>query len=173
MLLGLLSDSHDNLPTLRAGIALLRARGARVLLHLGDICDPNVLDEFAGLPEDGIAVHFVFGNNDYDHAALRARAAHHGLTCHQHAGELLLADRRLALTHGDDHALMRQWLETQRLDYLFHGHTHRVADRREGKTRIINPGALHRATPKTVALLDLATDTLDLLSVSPAPRPPL
>ena len=39
-------------------------------------------------------------------------------------------------------------------------------DERFGKTRIINPGALHRASEKTVALLDLATDQLEFIRVA-------
>jgi hypothetical protein len=33
-------------------------------------------------------------------------------------------------------------------------------DRRNGRVRVINPGALYRASPKTVATLDLKADEL-------------
>ena len=52
--------------------------------------------------------------------------------------------------------------------YLCHGHTHTALDARRGKTRVINPGALHRAAEYTVALLDTDTDTLTFY---PVPRP--
>jgi putative phosphoesterase len=52
------------------------------------------------------------------------------------------------------------------LDYVFHGHTHRRDDYREAGMRIINPGALHRAAVKTVALLDLSTDDLRFIEVN-------
>ena len=40
------------------------------------------------------------------------------------------------------------------------------ADQRIGRTRIINPGALHRASPKTVALLDTERDKLERIVVA-------
>jgi hypothetical protein len=54
----------------------------------------------------------------------------------------------------------------QMYDYLFHGHTHVVRDDRIGKLRIINPGALYRASRKTVALLNLTDDRLQYLTVT-------
>jgi len=38
-------------------------------------------------------------------------------------------------------------------------------DVRVGRMRIINPGALHRANPKTVALLDTAGDSVEFLEI--------
>jgi predicted phosphodiesterase len=61
---------------------------------------------------------------------------------------------------------MRTALESQRFDYLLHGHSHLTRDERVGRTRIINPGALHRAREKTVALLDTATDALKFITVN-------
>ena len=40
-----------------------------------------------------------------------------------------------------------------------------VDDERLGRLRIVNPGALHRAAQKTVALVDLNTDTVRHLTV--------
>ena len=47
------------------------------------------------------------------------------------------------------------------------GHSHMAHDRRDGPTRRINPGALHRAAEFTAALLDPGTDELRFLT---APR---
>jgi predicted phosphodiesterase len=52
-----------------------------------------------------------------------------------------------------------------RPDYLLSGHSHYPADRRDGPTRRINPGALHRADEYTVALLGLESDELRFLTV--------
>jgi len=49
-------------------------------------------------------------------------------------------------------------------DYLFYGHSHVASEHRTGPTRIINPGALHRARPKTFAVLDLESG--DMASIS-------
>ena len=59
------------------------------------------------------------------------------------------------MIHGDDAALKRRLILGQQHDYLLQGHTHVPHDQRIGRTRLINPGALHRARTKTVATLDL------------------
>jgi predicted phosphodiesterase len=48
----------------------------------------------------------------------------------------------------------------QEHDYLLQGHTHVRLDECVGRTRIINPGALHRAAVKTVVTLDTRADRL-------------
>lgn len=62
--------------------------------------------------------------------------------------------------HGDDFVLKKRLLTEQQHDYLFQGHTHQREDVTFGRTRLINPGALHRANPRTAALLDLETGEL-------------
>src|SRR5262249_37298075 len=95
---------------------------------------------------------------------LRQAIAVVGGTLLERGGLITLADRRLAVTHGDlDRELRR--LEAQEPHYLLTGHTHRAADRRRGSIRWINPGALHRAPTWTVALLDLESDALSMLTI--------
>jgi len=49
--------------------------------------------------------------------------------------------------------------------YILFGHSHRPADLRVGRVRLINPGALDRARPHTVATLDLKRDLVRLWQV--------
>ena len=51
------------------------------------------------------------------------------------------------------------------LCFLLSGHSHIAGDRRYGPTRRINPAAVHQADEISVALLDLKTDDLQLLTV--------
>ena len=158
--LGILSDSHDQAATLIAALALLQSRGAQFFIHCGDVCDPAMLDHLVGLP-----AALVWGNCD-DRRALQQYAAVLGLAFCGAMGDLTFAGKRIAFLHGDDAARQQQLLAAQQHDYLFHGHTHIAEDRRIGRTRLINPGALQRARTKTVALLDLPTDTLEFLRVT-------
>jgi hypothetical protein len=68
--------------------------------------------------------------------------------------------------HGDDKSLLHEVEASGQFDYLFHGHTHVAAERRTGPTRIINPGALHRAKPKTFVVLDPASGAIESISIS-------
>jgi putative phosphoesterase len=160
MLLGLLSDSHDRIDALAAGIRALREAGAEYFLHCGDIGSERAIDQLAGLP-----AAFVWGNTDGDRLSLARYAESIGVTCYGNFGELELGGKRIALLHGDDAKLKQKVLAEQQYDYLFQGHTHVREDRRVGRVRVINPGALHRAAVKTVATLDTASDELKFLTV--------
>jgi putative phosphoesterase len=161
MLIGILSDTHDRLAPTVAALKVLRAAGARHLIHCGDVGSEQILDELAG----DVPATFVWGNNDFDRASLARYAAAVGVTCGDALADLTLSGKRLAVTHGDHPATVRRILDGQEHDYLLVGHTHVRADARVGRTRVINPGALHRATPKSVAVLDLESDLLRFLTV--------
>ena len=160
MLVGILSDTHDRLAALNAGLRALREHGAEYFVHCGDLGSPRMLDPFAGTP-----AAFVFGNNDWDREGLERYAGDLGIQCLGSSGELTLAGKKFAVTHGDHAEFIRRVVAEQRHDYLLQGHTHSHADVRAGSVRIINPGALYRAHEKTVAVLDTATDRLEFLVV--------
>ncbi len=161
MILGILSDTHDHADAMAAGVAALRAAGAKFLLHCGDIGGAAMLDHLADLP-----AAVVWGNNDFDRAALQRHAQDLGLQWCGAFGELTLDGKRIALTHGDDSRLIDRIIKEQRHDYLFVGHSHVKADGRSGCVRTINPGALHRAKEKTVATLDLSSDMLRFITIA-------
>jgi uncharacterized protein len=160
VIVGILSDTHDRVEPTRAAIQLLRQAGAEFYIHCGDVGSEQVLDHFAGL-----AAAFVFGNNDWDRRGLQRYAAEINVNCLGEAGELELGGKTFYVLHGDDFRAMRRALDEQRYDYLLHGHTHVKSDDRVGRTRVINPGALHRAREKTVAVLDTASDALRFLAL--------
>ena len=83
---------------------------------------------------------------------------------HGDAGEVTVDGKRIAFTHGHEPAAMRAAIAGG-ADYLVHGHTHELRDDRAAGTRIVNPGALHRAPRFTVATLEPATDTLTVIEV--------
>jgi putative phosphoesterase len=163
VLLGILSDTHGRREAARAGIELLRAGGAKFLIHCGDVGDEDIFDLLAG--GDPPAA-FVWGNNDFDRQNLARYAMSIGVTCLDVSGSLELDGKKIAVTHGDHGGLVRKVLDAQDHDYLLVGHSHVPSDKRVGRVRVINPGALHRAAAKTVALLDLANDELKLLTVT-------
>lgn len=159
MRLGILSDTHDRVERTKAGVGLLVEGGAEVLLHCGDITIPEVVYELSPLPS-----YFVFGNCDFDLDPLRQAMTAIGGICLERGGLIEMDGCRLAMTHGDSTQELAR-LEAERPDYLFSGHTHQRLDVRRGPTRFINPGALHRASTWTVALLDCRTGELKTLRV--------
>jgi putative phosphoesterase len=161
MLIGILSDTHDRAEMMAAAIALLQENKAEFFIHCGDVGEESMLDHLAGLPSA-----FIWGNNDWDRASLQRYALQLGISCYGGQADLTLGGKRFAVVHGDDLRLRQRLLDSQEYDYLLQGHTHVKFDGKVGRTRIINPGALHRAKPKTVALLDTETDLLKFLTVA-------
>jgi uncharacterized protein len=155
--IGLLSDSHGQTIRVRRAIAMLQERGVSLFLHLGDVGD-GVLDELAGLE-----CHLVFGNCD-DARSLDGYARDIGLHVHHPGGILEFGGQRIGFTHGH---LVEELdrLYRAKVDVLFHGHTHERSDAIVDGIRLINPGALHRARPTTVAIYTLASGLLETIVV--------
>jgi putative phosphoesterase len=160
MRLGILSDTHDQLARARLAVRLLRTEGADALVHCGDLTGPNMVAVCAVLP-----CYFTFGNHDADMVPeLRGAITKAGAVCLGWGGEVTLAGKRVAVTHGHMSSDVRR-LMAGRPDYLLPGHSHIASDWHDGLTRRINPGALHEADRYTVALLDLEADEVRFLDV--------
>ncbi len=158
-IVGLISDSHSRWERTKRAIAALQAKGATTFIHCGDVEDDLVLDQLAGLDS-----RLVWGNCDWNRDSLARYAANIGITVHGDAGEITVDGKRIAFTHGHELPALRAAV-TSGADYLIHGHTHELRDERNAGTRIINPGALHRAARYTVATLEPATDQLTIIEV--------
>jgi putative phosphoesterase len=150
MKLGIISDTHNQVERLVRALELLRSAGAQSVIHCGDIEDVIAIAPFAGWD-----AHFVYGNCDWDQANLSCAMGEIGATLHGRFGHLEIEGVKLAFLHGDDSRLLQDVIASEAYAFVFHGHTHIAAERQAGPTRVINPGALHRAAVKTCLLLDL------------------
>jgi uncharacterized protein len=160
MLLGIISDTHDQMYRTQLAMDLLRKAGAEALIHCGDLIEPQLLTLCTIRP-----FYFCFGNNDADVVpALRSFAGSLCATCLEWGDLVELGGKRIAVTHGHMGTDVRR-LRSMKPDYFLSGHSHVPMDLREGTCRFINPGALHRAVEYTVALLNLETDELRLLRI--------
>lgn len=163
MKIGILSDTHGNLPRTIRATELLLARGVGALLHCGDIGSEEVLDEIsARAAAHGIPLHAVLGNVDEYEAVIWRGADGRPLDTQK---ELILAGKRIAILHGHHFSALERAIASGDFDYIFTGHTHQARDERIGCTRVINPGAVHRAHPPSIAVLDLATDDLHTIAI--------
>jgi len=151
MLLGVVSESHGCIEATMRAVRMLKSLDVSTVLHCGDIGAPEIIALFAPWP-----THFVLGNVD-DHGALLADAARRaGQTLHGRFGRLELADRKVALVHGDDEERLREAIADGQYDVVCCGHTHLAEVRRDGPTLVVNPGAVFRAKRHTIATIDLA-----------------
>jgi uncharacterized protein len=160
MKIGVLSDTHDRREITQAAIRLLCGRGAELILHCGDIESPETVRLFTEVP-----THFVFGNWDEDRKGLLAAIADVDGRWHENFGWLALAGKSVAWVHGHVRGQRRELEESGAFDYLFYGHSHAAETHRSGVTFVMNPGALFRAIPKTVGLVDLTTGQGELIEI--------
>lgn len=149
MKIGIISDTHDNIPMLKRGVETLENEGAEVLLHAGDIIAPfaaKMLLEFHG------DVYAVFGNNDGEKNGLKGS----GLDIVEPPRRLELGGRSIVVAHS----IEQVGGSADNADVVISGHTHSTGVEK-GKPCYINPGecAGWLTGRCTVALLD--TDTLE------------
>jgi len=174
VILGILSDSHGRQRRTARAVRLLQTLGAEAFVHCGDLGGEAVLDELAGR-----RVWFVWGNTDSVDPPLRNYARVLGLPVPETIPlRLELDGRSLAVFHGHEPQFTRlarllrseQFAAFERAggdyDYILYGHSHKANDTRVGHVRLINPGALDRARPHTVATLDLKRDLVQFWQVN-------
>ena len=68
MLIGVISDTHDRLPLIDRALAVLRERGAEVMIHPGDIVAPFAAQRLRRWPG---TLYITYGNNDGERSGLK------------------------------------------------------------------------------------------------------
>ena len=165
MNLGVLSDTHNNIPNLLKALKLFREEGIVQLMHCGDMADMLTARQLTGFD-----VIYINGNMDSS-----AEAVNHVVWTLNPQNEIpgdvyegTLDGVKIGATHGHLSGKLDKLIRSRRYKYVFHGHTHRQRDEMIGKTRVINPGALGgaRYEPRTVCIVDLDKDSVRFIPVS-------
>ena len=162
MKIGILSDTHGNIPVVASAVIRFRSAGVDAVFHCGDIGSFDVLSELSAL---GVPVHAVLGNVDAYGADLKFFPTNVGVHLHGRFGEVELAGTRIALLHSDDRRRFSQCVHSGKYELVLSGHSHEVHDYTEGATRCINPGTAGRGAPHTCAVLDLASGELGIMEI--------
>ena len=130
-----LADTHDKLP---ANIEPLAAT-ADEIWHLGDVCDPGILQTIETF---GPPVTIVRGNCDSN-------------SDWPPIMDLKRNGIRFRLVHIPPDR------EPENVDVVLHGHTHVPRNERQGSVLFLNPGCVtrpNRGAPPSVAILEIAAD---------------
>jgi putative phosphoesterase len=154
MLIGAISDSHDNLPQIEKAVQALNNQKVGLVLHAGDYVAGFVIPKFKALNCKLIG---VFGNNDGDHELLKKRFSETtNCTIHDRFTTETIEGYRVALLHGHETELLNAIIDSESFDAVIHGHSHNMGIERKGKTLSINPGELcgYLTGKPTVAILD-------------------
>ena len=163
MKVGVVSDTRDN----REGLKILLDRflvgGARWLFHCGGLGGPDIVELLKPWQ-----VYIVRGERERDwqaiEAALQKARLQSSLPTHL---SITLDGKRIGLFRGEDVRQINQAARSGEFDYIFHGHTLRRRDEQQGRTRIVNPGALSgpRYQPRSGCLVDLAAGEVKFIDI--------
>jgi len=133
MKIGIISDTHDNMPKIAAAVRLFNDEGVALVLHAGDFISPITATEFAPLKAPFVG---VFGNNDGERLYLTKRFEKIGRIYPDHH-EFEFEGKRGVIMH--EPKFIDALVKSEAYDLVVYGHTHEI-DIREGKTLVINPG---------------------------------
>lgn len=132
MLIGVMSDTHDNLIYTKKAIELFNSRNVQHVIHAGDYTSPFTLKLFNDLK---CSFTGVFGNNDGDKILLLERS---GGNIHYQPYILTLNNKKIIIMH--EHHIVNALADSGHFDIIIYGHTHKPDIRKVNKTLIINPG---------------------------------
>jgi uncharacterized protein len=160
MRVGIISDTHGQVDFTRPAVRMFESLDVDRVFHCGDIGSSEVVELFARWPTD-----FVFGNCDTEQRALRSAIERAGKVCHGEFADLELEGVRIALLHSHDRRLFSASIGSARYGVICYGHTHVAAVEQRGDTLLVNPGAIYRANPHSVAVLDLPENTATIVEL--------
>ncbi len=151
MLIGIMSDTHDNLPLVRKAIEVFNEKKAGYVIHAGDYTSPFTLKLFQQLECEYVG---IFGNNDGDKLLLQERA---GGKIRNQPYIFTLADKKIVVMH--EHHVADALADSGHFDLVIYGHTHKADVRKVKNTLVVNPGEVstYLYGKSTIVLVDLKT----------------
>jgi putative phosphoesterase len=160
-MIGILSDTHDNLPRVREAVRLFNRAGCELVIHAGDFVAPFTVDELRNLRAP---VRAVFGNCDGERAGL-TRAFRGVGEIREAPFTFLHGGVRFAVIHLD--APVDRLVQAKTCDVVVFGHTHRPTVEVRDAVLVINPGEAGGwlRGKSTVVLLDPATLAADIITL--------
>ena len=159
-MMGIISDTHENEKAIEKAVEIFRQKNPEFVVHCGDIISPPMLEYFKDLK-----MKFVFGNNDGEKNGLNNMAKKLGFEEITDEKEFEYKGKKFYVYHGTNSEKLDAAIKSNKYNYVLTGHTHIKKDEKTGNTRVINPGALFRIYPYTVAMLDVEKDELEFVKI--------
>ncbi len=147
MKFAVVSDTHDNMANFNKVINFLNAQKIITILHCGDICNQQTIDDAVKNFKGNI--YFARGNGDFDLDDVPEKV------------EVELGGKRIGFVHYPQ--IAKAMAESGNYDLVFYGHTHKPWEEKIGNCRLVNPGELAGQRYKPCfATYDTQTDKLEL-----------
>jgi hypothetical protein len=157
MLIGLIADTHDNLPKIKEAVQIFNQRDVGIILHAGDYIAPFSLGPLEELRSPYLG---VFGNNDGEKDGLSRRSKG---AIKNSPRELELDGKRIILLHD----LQTLDKAKDKYDLVVYGHTHKVDMHKKDGRLIINPGECGGwlTGESTIAIVDLKRNLAEIIKI--------
>jgi putative phosphoesterase len=159
MRIGIISDTHDNMPAIQRAVQVLTEQRVEHVIHAGDFCSPFTFRAFKHL---SCAFTGIYGNNDGERILLQ-QLSNNRIFTQPHILEL--AGKKIVIMH--EHHVVDALADSSHFDLIVYGHTHAPDIRKSGNTLIVNPGELSGWLygKSTMAIADLSSLTAELIEL--------
>lgn len=159
MIIGIISDTHDNLDNLKKAFDIFIKRGVQHIIHAGDFTSPftaRILMDFKG------GFTGVFGNNDGDKLLLSK--VYNG-NIHPQPYILTLNNKAIVIMH--EPTVVDAIAESGYYDMVIYGHTHKALIKQVKNTLVINPGEAGSWLygKATIAVANLDNMTAEIIDI--------
>jgi len=148
LLVGIISDTHDDIKNVQRAIEIFNAEGVDSVIHAGDYVFPGVVKEFEKLNAKLIG---VLGNNDGEKIHLLKNFLDINGELKGEVGEIEISGLKFGIYHGTAVEVKKQLINSGKYNILVCGHTHIREPKfsngkyeNNGKTLVLNPGTAHK-----------------------------
>jgi len=155
MIVGLISDTHDNLPMVEKALKLFQRESVECVVHAGDWVAPftaRKFDVYAG------KLYGSYGNNDGEVLGLSRIFKEMNAVVRGEFTEVELDGDRMAVIHGTYPSVVDAVVASARFPTVVSGHSHMPVIERKPDVLLVNPGEAcgYLYGRATVAVLDTA-----------------
>jgi len=149
-MIGVMSDSHDNVDAIKKAVRFFNKTQCELVIHAGDFIAPFAARELGHL---SCPVKAVFGNCDGEKEGLKEVFVSLG-EIQREPFIFTYENKEFLLTHTQ--FANEKYLKSRKYAAIVYGHTHKPDVRKNNNTLIVNPGETGGwlTGKSTVALLD-------------------
>lgn len=160
MKLAIISDTHDNLETIKTFLGYAKKNNIEQIIHCGDVTDFDTIKYLAN--NFGKTIYLCDGNVDLDFLKNYKDETLKKVNKFKNFGEINLDGLNMAFTHYPEKA--KKLAQNQKYDHVFYGHTHKPWLEKIDRTVLSNPGNLAGMFyPPSFAVLNTHTNELKLV----------
>jgi len=161
MKIGVISDTHDNIPQVEKALKVFVESGVEQVIHAGDMVSPFLDKCFTDLK---VPLLYLIGNNEGEIAWIYKRFTRIGEV---HPGPVMkdLGGKKVYVNHIPH--FVDSLAKSGDFDIIIYGHTHKIDVRTVGGTLIVNPGECcgYLTGKSTIAIIDTEKMSADVVEL--------